>query len=963
MNSSATLPYDDSGSGRSREDVRRQFLTICESSFHGGPPPDVETFLADIPEPERSKLRAELESVEQSCRQRLTATVNTGGAATASMTATPDVTEEEWTVVYLPRGPVPAQAIAGRQVKDLPETVAGYEILGMLGRGAMGVVYKARQRGLKRLVALKMILSGEHASEHELARFRSEAEAVAHLQHPNIVQIYEVGEEQGRPFFSLEFVDGPSLDKKIKGTPMPPAEAARLVQQLAVAMNYAHEHGIIHRDLKPANVLLAPDGTPKIGDFGLAKRIEEDSGQTRTGAVLGTPSYMAPEQAEGKTKEVGPLSDQYSLGSILYELLTGRPPFKGSTILDTLQQVRTLEPVPPIEFQPGVPRDLETICLKTLQQEPVRRYASAGELAEDLRRFLAGEPILARPVGRAERLWRWCRRNPRVAGLTAAVVGLVVVWGVTSTALAVGLKVQKDKTDAARIEAIENEEKAYRSAQEARRQEGIAQEKKKESDQNAAVARRNHELAQKQASIAQRNEKRAKETAQLTVGQMIELGRKLHVRLSAQDAPEIRGIREEVLVLLKESLITMSKGVQQLGITNFGQAFSYQQLGDLLANLGAKQEALRAYQHSYDLIKRVADAEPDNDLARGNLGVMLLRLGDVALESEGDAWKARTRFTTAHDLHQEILRRPRSGYFKEVDARRILSHDDVALGRVLVALGQSGEARAHFAAALKFRQTWSDADPANVAARSYITESRMWLGTAASNVGDEKAMQEHFGEAMRLCRDLTRKYPKSFSFKADLADIQGAWGDALLRLGKLEEADKLFQDALENLQRVIDHSPDSLPAQQSLALVHERLGASNTLRRRADAATRHYQEALKLQTALLQLQPANVSRQAARALVLAHAGKTAEALAEATKVQQLAAKSPKLLLDVVRVYAVCAAADPPRKADLVKRALEALRAATAKDYRDAVVLQTDPDLQTLRGEVEFQRVIEAVKGR
>jgi serine/threonine-protein kinase len=221
----------------------------------------------------------------------------------------------------------------------VPQSVAGYEVLGVLGRGAMGVVYKARQRGLKRLVALKMILSGEHASAMDLARFRAEADAVAHLQHPGIIQIYEVGEDQGRPFFSLEFVDGEPLSKKIQGTPLPPREAAALLQQMAEAMAYAHEHGVIHRDLKPANVLMTSAGVPKIGDFGLAKKLGEDeSGLTRTGSILGTPSYMSPEQAEGRSGEVGPLADIYSLGAILYDLLTGRPPFRGTSVMDTLQQ-------------------------------------------------------------------------------------------------------------------------------------------------------------------------------------------------------------------------------------------------------------------------------------------------------------------------------------------------------------------------------------------------------------------------------------------------------------------------------------------------------------------------------------------------------------------------------------------------------------------------------------------------
>jgi tetratricopeptide (TPR) repeat protein len=301
-----------------------------------------------------------------------------------------------------------------------PPSVAGYEILGVLGRGGMGVVYKARQVGLNRLVALKMILAGAHASAEQLSRFRAEAEAVASLQHPNIVQIYVVGDENGIPYFALELVEGGSLAQRINGIPQPVREAAQLVETLARAVDIAHRRGIVHRDLKPANVLMTPDGQPKITDFGLAKRIKEE-GQTLSGAIMGTPSYMAPEQAAGGTKQVGPAADIYALGATLYELLTGRPPFRGGTRQETITQVLDQEPVPPARLQQKVPRDLETICLKCLDKNPRKRYATAQELAEDLRRFLAGEPIVARPVGPWERMLKWARRRPLDAALVLMI--------------------------------------------------------------------------------------------------------------------------------------------------------------------------------------------------------------------------------------------------------------------------------------------------------------------------------------------------------------------------------------------------------------------------------------------------------------------------------------------------------------------------------------------------------------
>lgn len=321
-------------------------------------------------------------------------------------------------------------------------SVKGYQILGELGRGGMGVVYRARQTALNRLVALKMILVGGHAGSEQLARFRAEAEAVAQLQHPNIVQVYDIGEQDSLPYFSLEFVDGRALDKELAGKPQPESKAAQLIETLARAMHYAHERSIIHRDLKPANVLLTKTGLPKISDFGLAKQLESDSSKTRTGTIMGTPSYMAPEQGRGE-KQVGPLADVYALGSMLYEMITGRPPFLAPTALDTLMRLLNEEPLPPSRLQSRVSRDLETICLKCLQKDVRRRYASAAELADDLKRFQAGEPIHARPVGRLERAWRWCKRNSRVAALSGAVVILVIAVGIALSIM--GLRMARDR--------------------------------------------------------------------------------------------------------------------------------------------------------------------------------------------------------------------------------------------------------------------------------------------------------------------------------------------------------------------------------------------------------------------------------------------------------------------------------------------------------------------------------------
>jgi len=340
----------------------------------------------------------------------------------------------------------------------------GYQILGEAGRGALGVVYRAVQAGTNRLVALKMIRSGSQASLAERKSFRAEAEAVALFQHPNIVQIHEVGTHQGLPFLAFEFMAGGSLEKWLAGKPRPVREAAALVETLARAVAYAHAHGIIHRDLKPDNVLLAPGdvggGSPlvKITDFGLARRLDEVS-STHTGVIKGTPSYMAPEQALGKAREIGPAVDIYALGAILYQVLTGRPPFAGTTVVETLALVCHQEPLSPRQLQPGVPRDLETICLKCLQKDWHQRYVSAEALAEDLRRFLAGEPIQARPTPSWERLGKWVRRKPFVAGFIAVSL---VAWLAIAAALVFYARFKAEEADLARrkVEQVTVQEKA-----------------------------------------------------------------------------------------------------------------------------------------------------------------------------------------------------------------------------------------------------------------------------------------------------------------------------------------------------------------------------------------------------------------------------------------------------------------------------------------------------------------------
>src|SRR6516162_750080 len=405
-------PANDPTSGDLLDEVIAAYLQQVEA----GAVPDRQALLDQHPEL-ADRLRAFFADCDHLDRQ----------AAELRLSADPNRTTDDAT----PPGELPRVRYFG-----------DYELLEVIARGGMGVVYKARQVSLNRLVALKMILKGELATPRDVARFRAEAEAAANLNHPQIVPIYEVGEHEGQQYYAMRFIEGTSLTRR------PRADArkeAGLVATVARAVHHAHQHGILHRDLKPSNILVDPAGTPCVADFGLAKRVDADRSLTESGALVGTPRYMAPEQASGR-KDLTVAADVYSLGVVLYERLTGRTPFAGETVLEVLRQVRDAEPPRPSSITPGLDPDLETICLKCLEKDAAKRYGSAEALAEDLERWLRGEPIMARPVGQAERLCRWCRRNPVVAGLSAGLIAALLAG--TAISIAFAVRADRDRTRA-----------------------------------------------------------------------------------------------------------------------------------------------------------------------------------------------------------------------------------------------------------------------------------------------------------------------------------------------------------------------------------------------------------------------------------------------------------------------------------------------------------------------------------
>ncbi len=474
----------------------RDIDRICdefEAAWLDGQVPKVEEFVAKIDEEHRPALLAALMPLDLTYRGKLGETIDSGatgpGKADSGFEVTLDSDEAGPELLASPT------TRAGKRVKYFGE----YELISEIARGGMGVVYKARQVKLNRIVALKMILSGEFAGSEAVQRFHSEAESAANLYHPGIVPIYEIGEHEGQHYFSMGFIDGPSLQGKLAAGPMPAKEAAKLCRKIAEAVAYAHSKNVIHRDLKPANVLIDGNGEPKVTDFGLAKKVEGDSGLTRTGAVMGTPSYMPPEQALGQTDKIGPSADVYSLGAILYCMLTGRPPFQAANVVDTLKQVVDNEPVTPRTLDSKIPGDLETICLKCLEKSPASRYASAQEFVDELNRFENGEPIKARRINRTARTVRWCKRNPVVTSFLALTSVLLIVSAILSMREYQQRKLAEEQTILA--------DNAAKKAKDAESKERLARTDVETERDRAMLAEESALMAQKEAekSLAHAN--------------------------------------------------------------------------------------------------------------------------------------------------------------------------------------------------------------------------------------------------------------------------------------------------------------------------------------------------------------------------------------------------------------------------------------------------------------------------
>lgn len=703
-----------------------------------------------------------------------------------------------------------------------PVQVGPYTVLGQLGQGGMGVVYQGYDERLRRPVAIKMI-RGRPAGEHLQKRIRREAEAVARLQHPNIVQIYEVGEHNGWPYLVLEFMADGSLAERARGEPQPPRLAAQLLLPLAGAIHHAHRHGIVHRDLKPANVLLrrrietppaqseTVKGTAKAGglqltdfelkvsDFGLAKQLGDVSALSQSGEAIGTPSYMAPEQASGQNSQVGAPADVYALGALLYELLTGRPPFRCILALDTLNQVVSDPPVPPSTLVAMLPRDLETICLKCLEKAPARRYASAQALAEDLQRFLDGRPIAARPVGRVERGARWCRRHPTGAALVALLLAVAVAGPAA----------------------------AYHQMQ-----------LRQEADANA-------DLARQQQAKAAHYFTRARQAVHDTLTKVAN-----DPRLKQADFHDLRRDLLQTTLPFHEEFVQEQTDDPDLRAE---QAAAHGDLARLRFEMGDLVAAKRDAGLAREAFDRLAAADPANSKYRDGQAYCLNTSGMVA-RAAGESAEALTYFRQAGQAWEKLA----ADYPGSLGPRLELGVALEGQTQVLQESGRLAEAEEHCRRALKVQERLAANHPTVPACQLQLVNGLVNLASTLSRQGRFTEAEPHSRQAVERLQELATKYPSYLDFRTNLGTARINYGILLAELSRWADAEAQEEEAIAVCEKLAADFPAVPQPRHQCGLALSSLGQMLEKQGRFEEAEKYHLRGLDIQERLTKDFPAQV---------------------------------------------------------------------------------------------------------
>ena len=843
-------------------------------------------------------------------------------ALTETLIASPKVSNPEGlTQIGTPEAYGEADSFDEYELSDAKSTpprrlkhIGGYQITRILGKGGMGIVYRARHLTLKRDVAIKMMLAGENATADQAQRFLTEARAVAHLQHPNIVQIFEVGEHEHMPYFTLELVKGQPLDQQLKNKTLSEQDAASLLQTLCIALQYAHDQGILHRDLKPANILMTSDGRPKVSDFGLARKVEddaEDSYRTKAGTIMGTPSYMSPEQARGDVHLLTPATDQYSLGAILYQMLTGRPPFMGARALDTVLQVIRTEPISLRELQPKLSIDLETICLKALQKDSTKRYASCTAMADDLGRFLRGEPILARPIGRAERLWRWCRRNPVIASLS-------FLTGIALTAVA-GISTWSALT-----------------------------------------------LQSRNVELTQRTE-RLQDFVQTMYTELLDF--------NVDEAPRIKPARDRLLGSFNDIMLQVVQELPRTGAAEPTYAAVKMGLVDSLIDQQKTDEAESILEELREIFERRIVLKQGSDAARNNLVLLLSKTGNLKRDLRRDLQASLATHQQALKLAQEIVDHPKAandgqGRLPIYVARTLLADTHTDLGATFYRLGDPQNALQHLELAMTLRQQAIvdfDTDPEisglsaedKSAERDYLVEDLSYrkLGTAAALFRSgrfseaEPLLKESFEASMaRLQED-----PENPRLRHDFVGQSGLWAEFLGFTGRGSEALAVLELSATHLDALLSDDPAGVAFRRTVSVSLYRLSQWRKELNQGDAET-PLRQCVGIRQMLAENERDNDRRQLDLMLALARAGDSDGALAIAQKYLAQRNRDNEMLIEIARALsqASLSATTDSDKNTFRNLAIDALQTAVQNGFSDKVFLCGEPDLKPVRDLSAFQ---------